>query len=117
MVAQEVDDKHPSSKLGRREQVDIVQGKRGLLKGAEGHQAHAFAVMYADPGGGKQFRKAFRGRLQALERAGEKVQGILAHGDDGGVFPRLLQGDARYHTGKAAAHYDGIEFHRPRTCL
>ena len=69
MVAQKIDDENPLPESGCREQVDVVQRQRRFLERAQGHQAHAFPVMHADAGGGKQFREPHGGRLQALESA------------------------------------------------
>ena len=67
--------------------------------------------MHADAGGRKQRCEPLIRLFQALERAGEKVQGVLAHGDDGGVFSRLLQGNPGNHASQAASHYNSVKFH------
>ena len=73
--------------------------------------------MHADAGGRKQRCEPLIRLFQALECPGEKVQGVLAHRDDGSVFPRLLQGNPGNHASQAASHNNGVKSHRPSTCL
>ena len=54
---------------------------------------------------------------QGLEGPGKEMEGALTGTDDRGRAPGFLEADAGCQAGQAAADDDGIEFHRPRTCL
>ena len=117
VIAQEVHDEHFAGKLGRREDVDILQRQGGFLEVAQRSEPHARVVVQPHTGLPKEFQNALIRFFQAFEAAGEEVQGVLPGTHDGGTLPCLLQGDARQHAGQASADYNGIKFHRPSTCL
>ena len=117
VVAQEVHDERLPGKLGRREQVDVLQRQGRFLEGAHGHQAYAGGVVQAHAGLGEEVDDTMVGVLHALEAAREEMQGVLSGADDGGALSCLLQGNAGHHAGQAATYDNGIEFHKPNTCL
>ena len=117
LVVLEIDDQHLACEFRLVQQAHVVERERCRPEGAEGHQPHARAIVQGDARPGKEAHDALRRLFEALEGAGEEVQGVLPRAHDGGAAPGLLQADACSQSGESAAYDHGVESHKPRTCL